>query len=377
MSAHNNKILLVDDTLANLQILGDILRQEGYHLTVAQNGKQAIESIHAIPPDLILLDIMMPDMDGFETCQILKENPATSQIPVIFLTARVQAEDIVKGFHLGAVDYIPKPFNSTELLARIRNQLNLKEAYQQIEQQKQLLEQQNSQLIEAAKLREDVDRIMKHDLKNPLNSIISFPQLLLMTESLPETAKTYLKMIHKSGLRMLQMINFSLDLYKIEVGTYQLKPEQVDLKDTILQIENEVENLRSMKNVSIIKTGSAFSENIPAIISGEFLLCYSMLSNLIKNAIEAAPENTQVYITLEINDHIIIMIHNQGLVPSEIKDRFFEKYVTSGKESGTGLGTYSSKLIAETMNGSISMNSSTTDGTTITLNFPIKPIPLV
>ncbi len=120
------RILIVDDAAKNIQLLGTILREEGYQINVARNGWQALDVVAQMPPDLILLDVMMPELDGFETCKKLKENPATRAIPVIFLTARADTEDIVKGFELGAVDYVTKPFNAAELLSRVGTHLELK-----------------------------------------------------------------------------------------------------------------------------------------------------------------------------------------------------------------------------------------------------------
>mgnify|MGYP006414143001 FL=1 len=130
----NARILIVDDTLQNIQVLGTILREQGYQLNVAQNGKQALESVQKVHPDLILLDVMMPEMDGFETCQHLKADPETADIPVIFLTAKIETDDIVKGFELGAVDYVTKPFTATELLRRARTHLELSQLRRNLEQ---------------------------------------------------------------------------------------------------------------------------------------------------------------------------------------------------------------------------------------------------
>jgi two-component system sensor histidine kinase/response regulator len=219
-----NQILIVDDTTENIQLLGECLQNNGYQIIVAQNGVQALKSINALPPDLILLDVMMPEMDGYEMCRLLKENPENCDIPVIFLTAKVETEDIIKGFKLGAVDYLTKPFNKDELLARVKTHLELRHSQILIEDQKIMLEKQNKELVEAAKLREDVSQIFSHDLKNPLAAIIGYPQLLMMDGNFNESEIQNLKIIEQSGYRMLDMINRSVDLFKMERGVYQLKP---------------------------------------------------------------------------------------------------------------------------------------------------------
>lgn len=139
----NNKfrILIVDDVALNLQVLGEMLDQAGYEVTAALSGRQALEAVQNDKPDLILLDVMMPDLDGFEVCRELKRDLATSEIPVIFLTARTETDAVVKGFAIGAVDYVTKPVNRDELMARVRLHLELLNARQELEHQNAALAQ--------------------------------------------------------------------------------------------------------------------------------------------------------------------------------------------------------------------------------------------
>jgi len=358
-------ILLVDDNSKNLQILGSLL--EGTYITaVATNGIGALQFVKKRHPDLILLDIMMPHMDGYEVCERLKSDPATKDIPVIFLTAKIEAANIVKGFNIGAVDYVSKPFNTAELLARVRTHLNLKRAYEEIEKQ-------NKKLLEAVRLREDIERITQHDLKNPLNAIIGFPEIIIADGNLTEKQIKYLRNIKESGYQMLHMINLSLDLFKMEQGLYQLQPVLVNIIPVIKKIAAEMYRLMQSKNLAlqILLEGKPVRDKDTYTVWGEELLCYSMLANLIKNALEASPDGEQMTIALTEEHEAVIHIHNQGVVPEEIRDRFFEKYTTAGKKTaGTGLGTYSAKLIAETQHGSSSMITSERDGTTVTIRLP-------
>ena len=135
------RVLIVDDTVQNIQVLGTVLREQNYQINVAQNGLQALESVEKVPPDLILLDVMMPELDGFETCKRLKANDETKEIPIIFLTAKVETEDVVHGFELGAVDYVTKPFNAVELLARVKTHLELRRLQRELEEYSEQLEQ--------------------------------------------------------------------------------------------------------------------------------------------------------------------------------------------------------------------------------------------
>ncbi len=138
-----SRILIVDDTVKNIQVLGTVLKEEGYQINVAQNGQQALDVVGKVHPDLILLDVMMPVMDGFEACKQLKENPETEEIPIIFLTAKVETDDVVKGFELGAVDYVTKPFNTIELLTRVNTHLTVYHLQQELEH---LVEKRTAQL---------------------------------------------------------------------------------------------------------------------------------------------------------------------------------------------------------------------------------------
>ncbi len=358
-------ILTVDDAPANIDVVKEVFARD-YIVQAAINGKMALKIIEKKKPDLILLDIMMPEMDGFMLCKHLKSNPDTAGIPIIFVTVIDETEDIIKGFKLGAVDYVTKPFKPPELLARVRTHLELKNAREKIEKQ-------NEKLIEADKLREDVDHIIRHDLKTPLNAVIGFPPILLENQNLTENEINYINMIYKAGYRMLDMINLSLDLFKMERGVYQLDLVSVDVLKVVKNIESEVDEIRKGKNIQI-KTelsGRPLNQEDTFIIVGERLLCYSMLANLIKNAIEASPKNESILISVDKKESAIISIHNKGVVPEEIRDKFFAKFTTSGKKTGTGLGTYSAKLIAEIQRGKINMTTSETEGTTITIQLPL------
>jgi signal transduction histidine kinase len=178
--------------------------------------------------------------------------------------------------------------------------------------------------------------------------------------------------MEESGYRMLDMINLSLDLFKMERGIYQFNPVPVDILQVIRKIMREPRHIIETKEleINIILHGREPHDNETFRIQGEELLCYPLLANLIKNALEASPDEEQITITLEHRKMSVIHIHNKGTVPKEIRDKFFEKYVTYGKRKGTGLGTYSAKLIAEALGGSIHLHTSDDHGTTVTIYLP-------
>ena len=202
---------------------------------------------------------------------------------------------------------------------------------------------------------------------------MGYPQLLAKGgDNLTEKQKEGLKTIEDAGHRMLQMINRSLDLFNMERGTYEYSPASVNLLPVLDVVVAEAQPLAGSKQVSveIALDGQSPSETDTFIVLGEELLCHVMLENLLKNAVEASPSGERVTIGLTNADETAVAIHNQGAVPPDIRDRFFEKYVTSGKVKGTGLGTYSARLAAETQGGTIRMESSEEGGTTVTVAFP-------
>ncbi|MBF0461054.1 MAG: hybrid sensor histidine kinase/response regulator [Magnetococcales bacterium] len=368
----NPRVLIVDDVPANIKVLLPTL-QPDFDISIATNGEQALQLAATQRPDLILLDIIMPEMDGYEVCTRLKANEQTRDIPVIFITAKDDESDEMTGLELGAVDYITKPFSAAIVHARTKTHLGLKKAREKIEKQ-------NQELIKATELREEVNRIMRHDLKTPLNAIIGFSDLLLAKKECPGCDPDHAKMlgiIRESGYRLLEMINSSLDLYKMEQGTYILNPRPVHIPGVVHKIQQAFQDrIISKRLVMDINTPAPGTQPAgkeqPFLVLGEELLCYSLLANLIKNAIEAAPRNSHITIRWEKADTgAVIVIHNPGAVPAAMVDRFFEKYTTAGKSGGTGLGTYSAMLIAKIQNGTITMETSEETGTTLRVSLPL------
>ncbi len=357
-------ILLVDDTPANLKILGECLRDR-YAVSIATSGQQALQMVwERTPPDLILLDIVMPEMDGYEVCRRLKQHPASRDIPVIFVTALSEAGEETKGLELGAVDYVTKPFSPSIIRARVANHLAYKRAQME-------LQRQNAMLQEYARMREDMERISRHDLRTPLNVVINLPQMLLEDEMLDfdEDTRTCLDTILRAGYRMLSMIDMSLDLVKMEQGNYALKPVSVDLAGVVRKVTADLKVHAAANDVSLVVVTPASEDDVSAIL-GEELLCYSMIANLVKNAIEASPRHETVTLHLAPNPNTCLAIHNHGVIPAEARPVFFEKYSTFGKEGGTGLGTYSARLIAQTMAGDMTFETSEDAGTLIAIQLP-------
>lgn len=359
MEKSEKRILVVDDNPQNIQVIGPILRKEGYLVSVAMNGKQGLRSVENQQPDLILSDINMPEMNGFEFCQALKENQALKDIPVIFLTASDSDTDETEGIKMGAVDFIRKPINPPVVLVRVETHLLLQHALNELKKQNAILE-------ENAKLREDVERMSRHDLKSPLQAIISVPGFLKDDPNITEDQKEMLSLIEEGGNKILQMINRSLDLYKMETGTYSFTPEPIDPSAVLKDAIKPLNQLASVKKIAV-----AIAEERSYSIKGEYLLVFSLFSNILKNAIEAAPDSSAIEVSLSQTntETVAVYIANEGEVPLAIRETFFDKYATAGKQSGTGLGTYSARLIIEAMGGEIKLNCSHPGKTTIEMFF--------
>ncbi len=239
----------------------------------------------------------------------------------------------------------------------------------------QQLEQQNLELRAAAELREDVDRIMRHDLKSPLNAVIGLSDILLKSVVMDDQQSAMCKMVLDAGYTLLAMINHSLDLYKMERGSYEFKPDTINILPLIRKIrDSNISLLRANKTeMEILLDGRIPEQTESLSILGEALLCFSMLSNLVKNAIEASPEGERITLSLSSGAMVEMAIHNKGSVPMAIRERFFDKYVTTGKRQGTGLGTYSARRMAETQNGTIHLDTSDEEGTTVMVRMPASP----
>jgi len=227
---------------------------------------------------------------------------------------------------------------------------------------------------EAEQLREDIERITRHDLKTPLNGIISLPEMLLDSSNLNEDQREKIQMIRTAGYRMLDMINQSLSLYQMEQSTYECKASSIDIMPIIQDVKNDIQDLLNSYQVQlhVRVNGQHASENGSFFLWGENWLCYSMLGNLLRNAIEASPPGERVTIDLEDQGSQMakMTITSRSVIPEEIRHRFGQKHVTCQKRFGTGLGVYSARLIAETMGGRFAWTSSWESGTAVSVYLP-------
>ena len=244
----------------------------------------------------------------------------------------------------------------------------------ELEKKNQLLVKEINERRTAEMIRDEVERINRHDLKSSLNLVIGYPELLLNGEPLTPDQRKYIKRIASAGYRMLDMIQFHLDMFKMEQGIYRLRTMEVDLIDLMTSLEEEMALLlnQSEVNLSIMLDNKEIEGMEEIFLTGEGMLLRTMFRNLIKNAVEASNKGDTVTIAINSGPPVSVSVKNTLAVPEEIRGRFFDKYVTLGKEDGTGLGTYSALLIAKTHEARITMQTADETGTEVTAHFKKK-----
>ncbi len=225
------------------------------------------------------------------------------------------------------------------------------------------------------RLNEDVQRVVRHDLKSPLIGIGGFARLLVKSENLDEREHEWASMIFDMSRDLLNRINLSRDIFKMEEDTYELTPTPLNILKMLQQAGLGLQELTGNKNILLtyLFNEKPMNSHDEFFIEGEYHLLRSMIDNLLINAIEASPKNETIFMAVSVhNNTVSIDIHNKGAVPEDIRDHFFDRYVTSGKSDGTGIGTYSARLIARTHCGDIRFTTSETEGTHVFVILPIK-----
>jgi two-component system, sensor histidine kinase and response regulator len=355
-------ILIIDDTPNNLQVLSNILHDKGYNICISTSGCQALESVNTEAPDLILLDIQMPVMDGFETFKELKLNPNAKHIPVIFLTAVVEPEKIVQAFELGAVDYITKPFNIPELTARVATHLEIKRS--------------REKLIELNATKEKLFSIISHDLKSSLGSILGITDLVLenFDDYQPDRIREIIVSIHQSSKNTYELLENLLDWARLQTGKLTRQIEKHDLTTNIHSICQLYSEIAKNKNITIQNN----------IISDITIYCdvdmtKTVLRNLISNAIKFTNSEGLVSLNfIESDSHVEIHVSDSGVgIEAENIPYLFsiEKNIstpgTKG-EKGTGLGLMLCKELIEKQDGKIWVESEVGKGTTFKFTLPLN-----
>jgi len=373
MSDPNGLVLIVDDTQENIQVLGSLLRDAGYSINVATNGIQALATLERIRPDLVLLDVMMPAMDGFEVCRRMQQHEAWSNIPVIFLTAKMQTENIIEGFELGAVDYVTKPFQSAELLQRVETHLTLSRLRRELSER---VSELSEALERIEQLRREQDAFLRHELNNVINPISGYADMLstVVGSQLEEKPRAWLSSIVRGTASMQRLLTDLKDLNEVERGAQSLTFMPIPLYGILNDIIRDV-RASTPTDIPIRLTPQTSEARIHADLS--FLP--GVYKNLIKNAAEhlvdadpAARHAGVQVVCSESATHVITDIINGGApVPENLLDTFFDKFnSTKAGRGGTGLGTTYARIVTEAHGGAISVRSSIEEGTRVRVELP-------
>jgi two-component system, sensor histidine kinase and response regulator len=369
----SGNVLIVDDRPENIELLRRILQADDHIVHTAMSGQAALDLTQTITPDVILLDIQMPEMDGFEVCRRLKATASTCHIPIIFISALSETDDIVHGLRLGAVDYVTKPFRIEEVRARVESQIALVRQYQEIEH---LHMQERRRLEMLDRMKTEFIQMATHDLKNPLGVIQGYAYLLEDVVAVaPEHATLFteaLNGIEHSVTKMKALVTGILELAHIQSGI-DLAMERVSIAKFLTQALTGFDLLAKQQGVTLTVTLP------PADMewSVDPSRMARVIDNLVSNAIKYTPAEGRVEVTVEVTaHHIIVRVADTGLgIPAKDLPRLFEAFFRVSAPShsditGTGLGLSVVKTIIEQHQGEIAVESELGAGSVFSICLP-------
>lgn len=383
-----DKILVVDDSPDNLFLVQTTLEEGGYDINLAEDGKTALAKVDQLLPDLILLDVMMPEMDGYEVTKRIRKNKSLPYIPILLITAH-ERSSVVKGLDIGADDFIRKPLDVDELLARVRSLLRLKHS---IDEREHMIRQ-----------REDFVSRLTHDLRTPLvaaDRVLKLFQNGTFGDVSPDMSEAFNSML-RSNKNLLQMVNTLLEVYRHEAGCKTLTLSPCDLKGVVLEVVQELKPLAEERELALtavvdadgVETklddkkapGSLVTNALTTTVIGDRLELHRVLTNLVGNAIKFTDKGSVEVRLIGAPIHDSSSKHKPGkqFVAIEVKDTgsgispeeqatLFERFRQGEhKRSGSGLGLYLSRRIVESHQGTIKVKSAPHQGSVFTIRLPI------
>ncbi len=364
MKVNEQSILIVDDVPKNIQLLGSILKEEAYELEFATSGKEALDWLESRPFDLVLLDIMMPEMDGFEVCRRIKENPATREVSVIFLTAKADFQSIIQGFETGAVDYITKPYNRKELLVRVKTHLTM--------------QQQRKQLEITSAFEKKIFSIIGHDLRSPMGNIRTYIDAFLQVNpSLDESVVSLLKDLYLLSDNAFNLLENLLNWAKSQSGGIVCRPQNENITYLVKNVLALFSLQADSKNITLNFEGKDVIEGFfdPELIS-------VVIRNLVSNALKFTPRGGSVVIKAGIasvneEKRLVVEVDDSGNgMSAETIDNLLNKnvhFTTYGtdNEKGSGLGFQLCKEFIALNKGDIRISSTPVKGSTFAVSLPV------
>jgi two-component system sensor histidine kinase/response regulator len=363
-------VLIVDDNPNNIKILALQLRSFQYKIVIATNGEQAIEMVEKTNPDIILLDVMMPKMDGFETCKIIKSKSEYHDIPVIFITALNDSESLVKGFKVGGVDYITKPFNKDELISRVKTHLELKQTRDE-------LQKTSTHLAESNALKDKMFSVIGHDLRSPLGSVKMALEFLSQVSKADKDSpySENINLMLKTTDEVFNLLENLLGWAKSQSGNIHINQEMLSLKD----ITNSIYWLNK-GNLDLKKIQFVTEINEEDAIFADLNTIKIVFRNLVSNAIKFTPEKGTITISAKVKaDKTIIEVRDSGVgISEENIPKLFNpsQHITTygtNRESGSGLGLVLCHDFVVKNNGQIWLETEVGKGTSFFVELPSQP----
>lgn len=364
------KILIVDDVMSNVLLLKVLLTNEKFAIATASNGRQALEQVEKENPDLVLLDVKMPDMSGFEVAQHLKSNPNTADIPIIFLTALNSTADIVKGFQVGANDFISKPFNKEELIIRVTHQISLVAA-------KRLILSKTEELQRTIAGRDKLYSVIAHDLRSPMGSIKMVLNMLILnlpSEKIGAEMYELLTMANQTTEDVFSLLDNLLKWTKSQIGKLNVVYQDVDLvevTDGVIEIFSMVASLKK------IRIREMKPEKM--MVNADIDMLKTVVRNLLSNAIKFSKENSEVLVKMEeVDGMAVVSVQDYGCGISEEgqkkllhTDTHFSTFGTNNEE-GSGLGLLLCKDFVVKNGGKLWFTSKEGEGSIFSFSIPVK-----
>lgn len=364
------KILIVDDVMSNVLLLKVLLTNEKFAIATASNGRQALEQVEKENPDLVLLDVMMPDMSGFEVAQHLKSNPNTADIPIIFLTALNSTADIVKGFQVGANDFISKPFNKEELIIRVTHQISLVAA-------KRLILSKTEELQRTIAGRDKLYSVIAHDLRSPMGSIKMVLNMLILnlpSEKIGAEMYELLTMANQTTEDVFSLLDNLLKWTKSQIGKLNVVYQDValvEVTDGVIEIFSMVASLKK------IRIHEMKPEKM--MVNADIDMLKTVVRNLLSNAIKFSKENSEVLVKMEeVDGMAVVSVQDYGCGISEEgqkkllhTDTHFSTFGTNNEE-GSGLGLLLCKDFVVKNGGKLWFTSKEGEGSIFSFSIPVK-----
>ena len=363
------KILIVDDVVSNVLLLKILLTNEKFQVCTANNGTTCIEMARKEHPDLILLDVMMPDMNGFDTATVLKKEEGTKDIPIIFLTALNTPQDLVHGFQVGASDFLTKPFNKEELVMRVTQQISLVAA-------KRIIEKQNQELRATLTNRDKMYSVIAHDLRSPMASIRMVLNLVVASAS-PETVGpelyTLLDQANRESEEVHDLLDNLLKWTKSQTGRLTVVKQDLDLNDIIPGVVEIFESIAFTKRIKL----DLQKTDAPLVVNADNDMLKTVVRNFLSNAIKFSPEDSSIEIIMAQEGEmakVSVRDHGVGIASDRLGGIFHKGETTygTGGEEGSGLGLQLCQDFARKNGGDCTVESVEGQGSTFSVLIPLK-----